>query len=91
MARTRSVMSSIVALPCRCNKSEAIQRASWESSHLFELGSQQRLDISLLLEDEAGQQSHDLFRLVVGEGVFEDQLGQNELIGRIDLSMIVSM
>ena len=44
-----------------------------------------RLDVGLLLEDEAREESDNLFGLVVGENILEDELGEDEFVGGVDL------
>ena len=57
--------------------------------HLLALGEarrQRRRDVGLLLEDEGGEERDDFGRREVGEHVFEDELGEDELVGAVDLA-----
>ena len=54
---------------------------------LLELGRDDGLDVGLFLEDEAGEEGDDFLWLVVSQCVLEDELRQNELVGRVDLSL----
>ena len=51
----------------------------------LEPGWEVRLDVGFLLEDKAREEGDDLFGRVVGEDVFEDELGEDELVGGVDL------
>lgn len=44
---------------------------------LFELGSEERFDVRLFLEDEAREESNDLFWFVLCKDVLEDELCEN--------------
>lgn len=44
-----------------------------------------RLYFGLLLENEARKKGNNFFGLIGGKGVFEDQFGQDEFAGRVDL------
>ena len=44
-----------------------------------------RLRVGLFDKYKDGQQSDDLLRSVVGQDVLEDELSEDELVGRIDL------
>ena len=48
------------------------------------------LDVRLLLEDEAREQCDDLLGIVRGERVLEDEFGEDELVGRVDLRAVVA-
>ena len=43
---------------------------------LFELGSEERLDVRLFLEDEAREESDDLFWFVLCKYIFENEFGE---------------
>lgn len=47
---------------------------------LLQLRRHDGFDVRLLLEDEAGEERDDLFGLVCGERVLEDELGEDELV-----------
>lgn len=59
-------------------------------AHLFELGSEQRLDVGLFLKDEAREERDDLLGLVSRKDVLENQLGEDELVSGVDLRARVS-
>ena len=44
-----------------------------------------RLDVGLLLEDEAGEERDDFFGVVGGKGVFKNELREDELVSGVDL------
>ena len=81
------------ALPCSVRSvvqesqqsSGALLRTTHFATYLFELRSQERLRLGLFLENKAGEKGDHLGGLVVGKDVVEDQLGQDELVGRVDL------
>ena len=52
---------------------------------LLEPGRDERLDVGFLLEDEGGEEGDDFFWRVGAEGVLEDELGEDELVGGVDL------
>lgn len=50
----------------------------------LETGGQRGLCVGLFLEYECGEQGDDLFGSVVCQDVFEDEFGQDELVGGVD-------
>ena len=52
---------------------------------LLEPGRDERLDVGLFLEDEGGEERDDFFGRVGPEGVLEDELGEDEFVGGVDL------
>ena len=53
---------------------------------LFQARREGRLHVGLFLEDEGGEQRDDFFGREVGQHVFEDELGEDELVGAVDLA-----
>ena len=52
---------------------------------MFELRWDDRFAVGLLLEYERGEERDDFFGVVGGEGVFKNELREDELISRVDL------
>jgi hypothetical protein len=49
-------------------------------------GGKRGLHVGFLLEDEGGEERDDFFGRVVCENVFEDEFGEDELVGGVDLN-----
>ena len=52
----------------------------------LEFRRQRGFAVGLLLEDEGGEQGDDFLWLVVGEDVVEDEFGQDQLVGGVNLA-----
>lgn len=74
-----------LALETSDGVSPRLERPRWRQAYLDEPRRQLGLDLRLLLEDKAGEKGNDLFRLIRGESVLQDELGEDELVGRVDL------
>ena len=70
---------------CLLHPLDALRNGRDRFEALLELRRDFRFDLCLLLEDEAREQRDDLFRVVRGERVLEDELREDELVRRVDL------
>ncbi|KAJ2987962.1 hypothetical protein NUW54_g9270 [Trametes sanguinea] len=77
------------ALPAAIRKKlhalDAVRDGHDRLETLLQLRRNDGLDGRLLLEDEAGEERDDFFRLVCGQRILEDELREDELVRRVDL------
>lgn len=52
-----------------------------------QFGWDNRLDVGLFLEDEAGEEGDDFFGFVCCECILEDEFGEDEFVGGVDLGV----
>ena len=55
------------------------------NAHLLEFRSEERLAVRFLLEDEAREKRNDFLRLIRSESILENQFGEDQFVGGIDL------